>query len=836
MRSVPLFLTAAAVGLAGATWTEADVTVTVTATSTHTVCAATTTTTIETCEAPGSSTIGSWSAYSTSSSAPDGASSWSAYPTSSSGPDGASSWSAYPTSSEGPDGASSWSVYSTSSSASAGGHSTWSSGPDGASTTTSIPAAVITSAENAWASQWDAQKTNYVGPWNDWSVSGSGAGKPTKGGSSSSSSTSSSSTGYTTSAPYGGWNASTTSGSASTSASSTSTTTSSSGCPTYTPEKNASDICNSASDRSVWCDNLDIDTNSYTTQHKTGITRSYTLVIENTTMSFDGTAPKVAFTINGQIPGPVIEANWGDYVSVTVINKLQDNATSIHFHGIRQESTNDMDGVPGVTECAIAGNGGSKTYTWLASSYGTSWYHSHAFAQYGDGVRGPIVIHGPATADYDIDMGTVMIDDTFANAVGTQADLITHYGPGGSFNTLFNGKNINPVGPGGEAFQWTVQPCRKHRFRIINSSSQNLYVVGFDAHNMTVIAADFVPIKPYDTPTLNIAIGQRYDVIVETNQPVGSYYVRAVIQTGCPSGGANSGLGTANAIMNYAGSNSTPVTNTPITNITAAGCIDEPLASLVPWVALSAGDSGKFTSSVDTIPAGLVTQVQTSDDGLVFQWYINNGVIAVNYSTPTIGLLDSAQGANNSAISNAVVLNEANTWVYFVIQNQFFASHPMHVHGHDVSVLGTGTQTWDSSLTSTLNFENPMRRDTVVLQGSAGPGNPAGYTVIGFETDNPGAWLMHCHIVWHVDDGLALQFIERPNDIVSQKYTSKDSYKQECAALNEYQSANPQAVRQQGESGLKRRTTYEHLGTSRNHYSGLKRHASHSHKRYTPRR
>lgn len=58
----------------------------------------------------------------------------------------------------------------------------------------------------------------------------------------------------------------------------------------------------------------------------------------------------------------------------------------------------------------------------------------------------------------------------FANAVGTQADFITHYGPSGSFNTLFNGKNINPVGPGGEAFQWTVQPCRKHRFRIINRS------------------------------------------------------------------------------------------------------------------------------------------------------------------------------------------------------------------------------------------------------------------------------------------------------------------------------------------------------------------------------
>ncbi|KAK5193701.1 hypothetical protein LTR99_006070 [Exophiala xenobiotica] len=699
----------------------------------------------------------------------------------------------------------------------------------GSPESTTLNSADVGDAENAWASQWDAQKTNYIGPWNDWSVSASGAGVPistASTGKPTGSTTASSTTGSYSSPPYG-WNTTSTTGSATTTSSSTSV----SGCPTYTPARNASDFCNSAADRSKWCGGQDITSNVYTNGFKTGRTVRYTLTIDNTTMSYDGTAPKVALTVNGQVPGPVIEANWGDMVEVTVINNLKDNATSIHWHGVRQEGTNDQDGVPGVTECAIAGDGGSRKYTWLASSYGTSWYHSHALAQYGDGVRGPIVIHGPATSNYDIDMGTVMLDDTFANAVGTQADLITHYGPGGSFNTLFNGKNINPVGPGGEAFQWTVTPCRKHLFRIINSSSQNMYVVGFDAHNMTVIAADFVPIVPYTTSTLNIGIGQRYEVIVEMNQPIGSYYVRAVIQTGCPSGGANSGLGTANAIMNYQGSRSTPITNTPITNVTAASCIDEPLASLVPFVPLGAGDSGQFSSSVETLPAGAVTQVQTSTDGLVYQWFINNGVMNVNYSRSTLEMLDS--GVNSSTFSNPVILSQANVWVYFVIQNQFFASHPMHIHGHDVSVLGTGTGAWSSSLTNTLNFKNPMRRDTVMLQGSAGPGNPAGYTVIGFQTDNPGAWVMHCHILWHVDDGLALQFIERPEDIVKAGYTSKQTFKDECAALNTYAAANPQSVRTEGESGMKKRTTLEALDVSPNLYAGLKRHSSHSHKRYS---
>ncbi|KAL6243517.1 hypothetical protein RBB50_009510 [Rhinocladiella similis] len=771
MRSISLFLTSAAFGLARATYSEADVTVTVTSTRVHSICPATT---ITTCAAAPTIETGS-------------------------------------------------------------------------TKPTTLNSADVGNAENNWASQWEAQKTNYAGPWNDWSLTVSGPGVPTSVPSTSVSESTTSNenggkpTGSTTSATYSyspppyGYNTTSTTGSltSTTSASLTSTTSSSfTGCPTYTPAHNASDFCNSAADRSKWCGGQDISSNCYTNGFKTGRTVRYTLTIDNTTMSYDGTAPKVALTVNGQVPGPVIEANWGDMVEVTVINNLHDNATSIHWHGIRQLGTNDQDGVPGVTECAVAGYGGSRTYTWHASSYGTSWYHSHALAQYGDGVRGPIVIHGPATANYDIDMGTVMIDDTFANAVGTQADLITHYGPGGSFNTLFNGKNINPVGPGGKPFEWTVTPCRKHLFRIINSSSQNMYVVGFDAHNLTVIAADFVPIVPYTTPYLNIGIGQRYDVIVEMNQPIGSYYVRAVIQTGCPSGGANSGLGTANAIMNYQGSNSTPVTNTPITNITAASCIDEPLASLVPYVSLPAGDSGKFQSSVQTLPAGQVTQVQTSTDGLVYQWFINNGVMNVNYSMSTLEKLDS--GLNGSTFSNPVVLDQANEWVYFVIQNQFFASHPMHIHGHDVSVLGTGTGPWSSDLTSTLNFKNPMRRDTVMLQGSAGPGNPAGYTVIGFETDNPGAWVMHCHILWHVDDGLALQFIERPDDIVKAAYSSKQSFQDECAALRSYEAANPQSVRTEGESGMRKRTTLEGLGVS-NNYAGLKRHHALSHKRYAGR-
>ncbi len=42
-----------------------------------------------------------------------------------------------------------------------------------------------------------------------------------------------------------------------------------------------------------------------------------------------------------------------------------------------------------------------------------------------------MVIHGPATANYDIDMGTVMVDDTFTGTAGQQNELISHFGPTG---------------------------------------------------------------------------------------------------------------------------------------------------------------------------------------------------------------------------------------------------------------------------------------------------------------------------------------------------------------------------------------------------------------------
>lgn len=90
----------------------------------------------------------------------------------------------------------------------------------------------------------------------------------------------------------------------------------------------------------------------------------------------------------------------------------------------------------------------------------------------------------------------------------------------------------------------------------------------------------------------------------------------------------------------------------------------------------------------------------------------------------------------------------------------FPVAHPMHLHGHDFALLAQGNNFHDLEKPGgvKLKFDNPPRRDVVLLP-------TGGYVVIAFKADNPGSWLFHCHIPWHASSGLALQILERQEDL-----------------------------------------------------------------------
>ena len=141
-----------------------------------------------------------------------------------------------------------------------------------------------------------------------------------------------------------------------------------------------------------------------------GIHREFWLDIEDKTISPDGYLKPEGKVINGSYPGPLIEACWGDDITVHVRNHVKTNGTTIHWHGLRQLHTNEADGVNGVTQCPIA-TGSSYTYKFKALQYGHSWYHSHYSLQYPDGVAGPMLIHGPSSANWDEAWDPILISD-----------------------------------------------------------------------------------------------------------------------------------------------------------------------------------------------------------------------------------------------------------------------------------------------------------------------------------------------------------------------------------------------------------------------------------------
>ena len=304
--------------------------------------------------------------------------------------------------------------------------------------------------------------------------------------------------------------------------------------------------------RACWSNGYSIATDFDQKFPTTGNTVSYNLELTNGTCNPDGNGDKLCLLINGQYPGPTIRATWGDMVTVNVKNSMQDNGTSIHWHGVRQYHSPGDDGVGGITECSLA-PGDSKTYTFRVTQFGTSWYHSHYSSQYGDGIVGPIVFDGPASANYDIDLGPYMLTEWYyQTAFQVQAITLANLQHGGppphADNILINGTNQNAAGKGNYN-KVSIQSGKKYRLRLINTAVDNYIRVSLDNHVMQVMTSDFIPVKSFYAETLLLGIGQRYDVVINANQTAGNYWFRADVATDCLSGNNGSGR----AIWTYSG-------------------------------------------------------------------------------------------------------------------------------------------------------------------------------------------------------------------------------------------------------------------------------------------
>ncbi|KAI1121075.1 putative extracellular dihydrogeodin oxidase/laccase [Nemania abortiva] len=518
---------------------------------------------------------------------------------------------------------------------------------------------------------------------------------------------------------------------------------------------------NSAEDRTCWGD-YDIDTNYYDESPDTGVVREYWFDIVNTTAAPDG-VERVVLSVNGSVPGPTIIADWGDTVVVHVTNSMANNGTGIHFHGIRQNYTNQNDGVPSLTQCPIA-PGDSYTYTWKATQYGSSWYHSHFYVQAWDGVFGGILINGPATANYDEDLGTLILSDWSHETADVEVLSALVNGPPTLENGLINGTNV--YDDAGTRFETTWVSGTSYRLRLVNAGADTHFKFTIDNHTMQVIAMDFVPIVPYSTDILAIAMGQRYDIIVTANATADNYWMRAIAQTTCSN---NENPDNIKGIIRYDSTSTDDPTSTAWDSAADDDCDDEDMSLLVPYLAVDATDAPSGTEDDFTVA------ITTGSTGVL--WEMGSTSMVSQWDYPS--LLQVYEGNDTwGEEQQSYAFPDADVWVYWIIQTTNAQPHPMHLHGHDFAILGQGTGTFDSS-TANLTLTNPPRRDVVQLPGQ-------GYAVIAFKTDNPGVWLMHCHIAWHTSEGLAVQVLERESELLD--LIDADTLNSTCTAWDTYQT------------------------------------------------
>lgn len=201
-----------------------------------------------------------------------------------------------------------------------------------------------------------------------------------------------------------------------------------------------------------------------------------------------------AWAYNEQVPGPQIRVREGDRVRVILHNQLPES-TAVHFHGL--ELPNAMDGVPFITQPPVK-PGQSFTYEFVVPNSGSHMYHSHhnAAKQVGLGLLGAFIVEPKQkTANDNVAVDEVMI-----------------------LNDGMHGYTLN--GKGFPATQPIVAKMgQKVRIRFMNEGMM-IHPMHLHGMHMTIIAKDGWDLPaPWKCDTLNIAPGERWDVIVNCNNP-----------------------------------------------------------------------------------------------------------------------------------------------------------------------------------------------------------------------------------------------------------------------------------------------------------------------------
>ncbi|KAK4840732.1 hypothetical protein QYF36_016748 [Acer negundo] len=449
---------------------------------------------------------------------------------------------------------------------------------------------------------------------------------------------------------------------------------------------------------------------------------------------------KLAITINGMTPGPVISATEGDTIIVNVINKLFMENFAIHWHSIKQIGTPWMDGADGVSQCATIP--------------GTYMYHSHYAVQKKSGLYGLIKVTVRTGKSepfkYDDDDHSIVLTDWYHSSSYEEATKLTSL-PfvwiGEPQSLLINGRgkydcsNLNTnvcdsTNPECVPYSLTVVPGKTYRLRIASLTSLSSLSFQIEGHNLTVVEADGQYVEPFVTKNLYIYSGETFCF-------------------------GNSKPGLFQELLDEAYLERQRIKNQP-----KSGHQSSPALHPEPSKHFRQSDYASQHTKHHPGPNQVVSQqclshssTHSLSDSPEKNW------TDVFYQTPAPESYDfqnydiyNVPGNKNSTSSTSIYRLKFNSTVDVILQNantmnvNNSETHPWHLHGHDFWVLGYGDGKFNmSSDVKKYNLVDPIMKSTVPL-------HPYGWTALRFQADNPGIWLFHCHIEAHFLMGMLVLF------------------------------------------------------------------------------
>ncbi|CAL9039011.1 unnamed protein product [Musa banksii] len=527
-------------------------------------------------------------------------------------------------------------------------------------------------------------------------------------------------------------------------------------------------------------------------------------------------------TVNGKFPGPKIMAREGDRVVVKVVNHVTNNVT-IHWHGVRQLRTGWYDGPAYVTQCPIR-TGQSFVYNFtIVGQRGTLFWHAHISWMRAT-LYGPIVILPQRGVPYPFPKPYKEIPVIFGEWFNVDPEAIiaqalrTGAGPNISDAYTINGLPgpLYNCSKKADTFELKVKPGKTYLLRMINAALNDELFFSIANHTLTVVDVDAVYVKPFDADIVHIAPGQTTNVLLHTKpSPPDATFLMAArpYATGSGTFDNTTTAGLLVYLPPNASSSSSHVKNLalfrptlPALNDTAyttnyTGRLRSLASAQFPAnVPKTVERRFYFTVGLGTSPCAK-NQTCQGPNGTKFAASVNNisfalptsaALLQAHYFGRTKGVYDTdfpdtppfpfnytGTPPNDTFVTNAtkVVVLPFNTSVELVMQDtsiQGAESHPLHLHGFNFFVVGTGFRNYDPSKDPRrFNLADPIERNTV--------GVPVGgWVAIRFLADNPGVWFMHCHLEVHTSWGLRMAWVVNDGWLPNQKLVPPPSDLPRC--------------------------------------------------------